>query len=197
MMDNQRFMLSGWEDEENDIDLDRNPKVSDEKDMLEAAENGDLIKVKELFNKNFSLIHAIDQDKYTALHRACYGNHIEVVKFLIENGANISAKTTMLWEPLHSCCKWNNTECAAILIQHGADVNAQSEGGQTPLHIAASYGVSYNTVQLLLMDPNIKTDIKNNSGEFAEDIAKRSSKFYNVFEMADSVLKTHNLELLS
>lgn len=62
------------------------------------------------------------------MHRACYSNNIEVVKYLLQKGANISAKTEMLWEPLHSCCQWNHKECAAVLIQNGADVNAKSEG---------------------------------------------------------------------
>lgn len=60
--------------------------------------------------------------------------------------------------------------------------------GQTPLHIAASHGASYETVQLLLMNPYIKPEILNNTNETAYDIAKRSSKYYHIFEMADPLL---------
>lgn len=60
--------------------------------------------------------------------------------------------------------------------------------GQTPLHVAASHGASYEAVQLLLMDPNIKPDLRNKSNETAYDIAKRSSKYYHIFDMADPAL---------
>lgn len=43
-------------------------------------------------------------------------------------------------------------------------------------------------VQLLLMNPYIKPDILNKSNETAYDIAKRSSKYYHIFEMAHPAL---------
>ena len=57
----------------------------DEKAILQAAENGNLEKVKNLLAKNPSLIEAADIDGYTPLHRACYGNHIEIVEVFIKN----------------------------------------------------------------------------------------------------------------
>ncbi|KAJ8933474.1 hypothetical protein NQ318_023068 [Aromia moschata] len=147
MVSDERFSVSGWEDDFNDIDETRNPKDNLQNEILEASEKGNLLILKSLIEKDPELINATDKDKYTPLHRACYSNNIEVVKYLIQQGANISAKTEMQWQPLHSCCQWNHKECAAILMQQGADINARSEGDQTPLHIAASHGASYETVQ--------------------------------------------------
>jgi len=195
-MDDERFQVSGWDDDLNDIDKSRNPTEPLSKHILEASENGDFQAVKDLLDKDPNLINATDKDRYTPLHRACYGDHLEVVQLLVERGADLSAKTEMQWEPLHSCCQWNNVRCAAFLIQSGANVNAASEGGQTPLHIAASHGACYDTVQLLLMHPYINPKLKNNNGETATDIAKRSSKYYNVFDMIDPVLDCKNIELL-
>lgn len=75
------------------------------------------------------MVKAVDKDGYTPLHRACYGNHTEMVAFLLSKGANISSKTQMQWEPLHSCCQWNHKDCAIRMLQAGADVNARSDGG--------------------------------------------------------------------
>lgn len=100
-----------------------------EKEILWAAENGDLKKLKILLEQNPLLVNCTDRDGYTPLHRACYSNHIEVVDLLLSYGADVSSKTLMLWQPLHSCCQWNHRDCAVRLIQHGADVNALSEGG--------------------------------------------------------------------
>lgn len=79
---------------------------------------------------NPNLINARDEDKYTPLHRACYSNQIEIVKYLLQNGADVTAKTELQWQPLHSCCQWNHFECAAVLLQNGADINARTEGGK-------------------------------------------------------------------
>lgn len=56
------------------------------------------------------------------------------------------------------------------------------------MHIAASHGASYDTISLLLMHPYIKPDIRNNNNETAKDIAQRSSKYYHMFDMADTAL---------
>ncbi|KAL1502363.1 hypothetical protein ABEB36_007512 [Hypothenemus hampei] len=194
-MGDENFSVSGWDYDE-DIDQSRNPQEKLQRNILEAAEQGDLEVIKDLLSQDPSLIHATDKDKYTPLHRACYSNQLNVVKYLVHNGADISAKTEMNWEPLHSCCQWSHVECAAFLIQNGANVNALSEGGQTPLHIAASHGKNYDTVQLLLMHPYINPHLKNNSGETAADLAKRSSKYYNVFDIVDPVLSSQNIMLL-
>ncbi|KAK4873106.1 hypothetical protein RN001_015135 [Aquatica leii] len=179
----ERFLVSGWDDDLNDYEEEKQPHETPQKEILWAAENGKLDVVKQLIESDPTLTGVVDSDGYTPLHRACYSNHCDVVSYLLENGANVSAKTLMQWQPLHSACQWNNVNCALRLIQYGADVNAVTEGGQTPLHIAASHGTSYDTVQLLLIQPYIRPDLKNNSNETAYDIAKRSSKYYNIFDM--------------
>lgn len=55
----------------------------DAKEILAAAENGDLDKVKKLLTKNHRLLECTDKDGYTPLHRACYGNHVEIVEVKI------------------------------------------------------------------------------------------------------------------
>lgn len=100
------------------------------KEILWAAENGNLEVIKGLIEQDSSLVHSTDTDGYTPLHRACYGDYTEIVSYLIQHGANISAKTQFLWEPLHSCCQWNHFKCAKILIDAGANVNALTEGSK-------------------------------------------------------------------
>ncbi|XP_022915971.1 ankyrin repeat domain-containing protein 49-like [Onthophagus taurus] len=188
-MNDERFLVSGWEDDLNDIDEEENPHETPEKEVLWAAENGELNDLKRLIEANAELINIVDKDGYSPLHRACYGNHIEMVEYLLTKGANIGSKTQMKWEPLHSCCQWSHTQCAIRLLQEGADVNAISDGGQTPLHVAANHGACYDMIQLLLMHPYIKPELVNNSKETAENIAKRSSKYYHIFEMADPAIQ--------
>lgn len=96
---------------------------------MQAAEDGNVDKLKHLLSQDPKLVNCSDKDGYTPLHRACYSNQPEVVDLLLSLGADVGAKTELQWQPLHSCCQWNNKDCAVRLIQHGADVNACSEGG--------------------------------------------------------------------
>lgn len=54
----------------------------DEKAILAAAEEGDLEKIKTLLGQNSLLLECTDKDGYTPLHRACYGNHPEIVEVI-------------------------------------------------------------------------------------------------------------------
>ncbi|KAJ8929267.1 hypothetical protein NQ314_018060, partial [Rhamnusium bicolor] len=103
IVNDERFEVSGWEDDLHDIDETRNPEDEMQNKILVACEKGNLDEVKSLLAQDPELVNVRDKDRYTPLHRACYSNNVEVVKFLIQNGANVGAKTEMQWEPLHSC----------------------------------------------------------------------------------------------
>lgn len=151
------------------------------KKLLIAAEKGRLLELSNLLGIDASLISFADSDGYTALHRASYGGHKDCIKYLLKYGANIEAKTTDGWTPLHCAARWNNIEVAEYLLERGADINAKSSGGNTPLHLAASngrYSLTCDLVQLLLYHPNCDFRLRNDSGDTAFDIAKRSGPFY-------------------
>uniref|UniRef100_A0A915IJE7 Uncharacterized protein n=1 Tax=Romanomermis culicivorax TaxID=13658 RepID=A0A915IJE7_ROMCU len=97
--------------------------------MLWAAENGKLSVVQELCNVNPNLVNARDADEYTPLHRACYNNHADVVKFLIDHNAQLNAKTEDGWQPLHSAARWGSFDAAQLLIDTEiVDINATTNG---------------------------------------------------------------------
>lgn len=121
------------------IEEDENPHATLEREILWAASELDKNDVVEdILNKDSSLVHAIDRDGYTPLHKAAYNNNYELAQLLLKYKADPNKKTEYQWTSLHSACKWNNSRLAALLLQHDADINAISEGEQTPLHITAS-----------------------------------------------------------
>lgn len=95
-----------------------------------AVNEGKIDLVREILKTDASCVHAVDQDGYTPLHRACYNNNVEMAKLLLKYGANTNAVTEYRWTPLHSACKWGNTECVALLLQFGSNINATSDGGR-------------------------------------------------------------------
>jgi len=56
-------------------------------ELLEAAENGDLIKVQTLL-ENGANPNARDGYGWTPLHSAALNGHVEIVKILLERGAD-------------------------------------------------------------------------------------------------------------
>lgn len=158
--------------------------------LLWAAEKNRLATVQRLLSEKAAEVNTRDEDEYTPLHRAAYSGHLDVVRELVAQGADVHAVTIDGWTPLHSACKWNNTRVASFLLQHDADINAQTKGLLTPLHLAAGNRDSRDTLELLLMNRYIKPELKNNSRETASDIARRTSIYHYLFEIAEGCTNT-------
>ncbi|XP_041054868.1 ankyrin repeat domain-containing protein 49 isoform X2 [Carcharodon carcharias] len=185
-------MWIGESDEEDEAESDSDFKKKEielENDpaslLLWASEKNQISIVSRLLSENPSLVNVKDDDNYTPLHRAAYSDHIEVVRELIAHGADVHARTVDGWTPLHSACKWNNAAIASFLLQHEADINAQTNGLQTALHLASGSKDAKETIELLLMNRYINSNLKNNLGETAYDVAWRTNMYYYLFEITE------------
>lgn len=83
--------------------------------LLKAARRGRLDLVTYVLDMDGSLIDACDGDGYTALHRASYEGHEDVVRTLLLRGADVSALTLDGWQPLHCACRWGKVRAAAFI----------------------------------------------------------------------------------
>ncbi|GFS36975.1 ankyrin repeat domain-containing protein 49 [Nephila pilipes] len=175
------------EDERPVEDLGGDPK----KLILWAAEKNELETMRRLLEEDPSLVNARDNDLYTPLHRASYSNNIEVIKMLLSYDADVSSKTTDGWEALHCACKWDSVEAVSLLLQNGADVNAQTKGHITPLHLAAANASGRRTLELLLWQPYIDPNIKNDAGDTAYDIAYRTGPLGALFEILEESVNVY------
>lgn len=117
-----------------------------------------------------------------------YIYHCFFLQYLLQAGAKIDAKTQDEWQPLHSASCWNNVECVATLIANGADINAKSKGDQTPLHLVSASSHNSPALQLLLLHPDTNPKLINSSGDTAEHIARRTGKYYPMFEIIEDCL---------
>ena len=77
--------------------------------FLTCCESGSLENVKKLLEFKTDLINVKDSDGYTALHRASYNGHLDVISQLISSGASVVARTDDGWQPLHCACRWSMT----------------------------------------------------------------------------------------
>lgn len=131
-------------------------------DVFEAACLGELEKLKQLVEKNPSLVKAYSPDGFTALALAAYLGQKDTVEYLISKGADVNAKAnnTTGFTPLTGTVSENHTEIAKILAENGANVNHRYEGGYAPLIHAAASG-NIELVKVLLdskADPNVRAN---------------------------------------
>ncbi|XP_052867567.1 ankyrin repeat domain-containing protein 49-like [Anopheles cruzii] len=180
------MFVSGWDDPDDLIEEDNDPKASVERHALWAAGENKMDLLTAMLSLKPSIVHATDRDGYTVLHKACYNNNLAMAKVALRHGADPNARTEMGWTPLHSACKWNNATCAALMLQFGADVNAPSDGDQTPLHIAVTVSNCRPTLVTLLLNEKCDPERRNNSNETAQVIAKRTGPLFPIFAMAHS-----------
>jgi len=122
-----------------------------------------------------------------------YGNHLEVIKLLIESGTNINVKNSNGWTALMFAASRNNTEVVKVLISAGADINAKNNYGWTALMYAALDG-SKEAVKFLI-DAGADINAKNSEGWTALMLAAKSRNLeaYNflVDTGADIEAKNH------
>jgi cytohesin len=104
-------------------------------EIIKAAENGDLARLKALVAKGTD-VNVKNTRGYTPLHWAVSQNHKDVVEFLIAEGADVDARSNGDSTPLHFV---KNKAVAETLITNGADMEVKDNKGYTPLLRAAKY----------------------------------------------------------
>ena len=106
------------------------------KEIIKAAKNGQVTRIKELLAADASLINARDNDGSTALHCATWKGQREVAALLLVSGADVNAHNrNEHWgtTPLHAAAHANQAAIAQLLLDRGADVNAKDMEGRTPM----------------------------------------------------------------
>ena len=127
--------------------------VSQGAEIHEAAELGDLERVKGCLAKDPKQIDLVDTKGQTVLARAARSGKQEVVEFLLDMGAP---------EDIYGATIVGHVDkVAAFLKQDKKLVNARDSGGKAPLHWAALYGQK-KVMELLLAE---KADVNLLDGD--------------------------------
>ena len=122
-------------------------------EIHEAAELGDLEKVKACLEKDPKQINATDEKGRTVLARAARSGKKELVEFLLAMGAK---------EDIYAAAVVGHVDkVAAFLKQDKKLINARDSGGKAPLHWAALYGQK-KMMELLLAE---KADVNLLDGD--------------------------------
>jgi ankyrin repeat protein len=132
-----------------------------ERDLLVAAERGEIVTVRELVAKG-ARINWRDHRGRTPLLAATQRNRIEVAKFLIQEGADVNTKDLIQDTPFLVAGAEGRTDILKLMLAAGADLKDTNRFGGTALIPAAHRG-HVETVKLLLTT-KIDKDHVNNLG---------------------------------
>ena len=117
-------------------------------DLINAAKNGDLPRVKALLAAKAD-VNAKSDDGFTALMMASEEGRLDVVQALLAGNADANAKTAKGATALMMASLNGDPKIVRALLAAKADVNATAEGGATAL-IAASVKGNLEVVRALL-----------------------------------------------
>lgn len=119
-------------------------------EIIVAAASGNLDKVKEQINNNPQLVNVRDANGLTPLHCAVRGNHLEILKILLENGADVNIKTSSDESALHFAATRGYSDIVKLLLENGAYLEATNKYQRTPLLVAARERGGIETIQTLV-----------------------------------------------
>ncbi|WP_168464185.1 ankyrin repeat domain-containing protein [Wolbachia endosymbiont of Ctenocephalides felis wCfeT] len=119
--------------------------------LLKAAKEGIIGKVKKLIRKGAGVNARDNKYGWTALHWAAFNGHTEVVVFLLGKGADVHIQNYHKETPLHLAAQMGHKDVVESLINNGAKakINARSKSGWISLHYAACNGKK-DVVELLI-----------------------------------------------
>jgi len=135
-----------------------------EVDICIAAARADLNRIKELLDKDPSLVND-DSTGLTPMDWAGYGNSSEAIDLLVKYGADVNYRHKMgEFTALMFPVKTNGTKAVSALLMHGADPNLSDHKGWTSLHHAATmtYTKDNSDVVRLLLENGADPNLKNN-----------------------------------
>lgn len=118
---------------------------------------------------------------------------LDAVMVLLDNGASVNQQDNMGRSPLIAASMTDKKELVSLLLERKADTNLRTERGETALLLSVRTGL-VDIVDVLLTDPNINLDLKNEDGWSALMYASRGGNLALVRALLD---KGANINLQS
>ena len=160
-----------------------------------ACVQGKTLSVEVLLRRGAS-ITARDHFCRTPLHSAAAAGHQNALLFLLQSepGPDINARDSEGNTALHVACDKGHEACAKAILfdaEHRSrplQLDGRNVEGDTPLHLAAAWG--FAEIVHLLLEYHARTDLLNNHGRSAGDVAANGA-------LADLIRSTDNSKNLN
>jgi len=134
--------------------------------LAKAVVDGDVARIKSLFEAKGFDVDAKDRNGETALKHAVRNGDVEIIKLLVAKGANPNVKDdgNDVWTMLTKAVTDGNVEIVKLLLKAKADVNAKDRNGETAL-VHAIRGGNSEIAGLLVdagaVEDHVSRDLRN------------------------------------
>lgn len=135
--------------------------------LNEAAEQGDLAKVKSLLTKNKIDLNAQDSTGMTPLMMASMGGNLDIVKFLLSKKVKLELKNNGGETALAFAVTNDNYEVAQALISAGANVDITVAGDEQDTLFMRAAANDKKTAEIILKKNKALINKTNKLGETA------------------------------
>ncbi|EGD78869.1 hypothetical protein PTSG_01846 [Salpingoeca rosetta] len=117
---------------------EKKERMQREKDMREAAFDGEIDTLLNLFDKFELDIDAADGNGDTPLLEAAGGGHVAAVNLLISRGADVNAQGRFDRTPLYRAAFGGHADVVSVLLEAGGDPRVYDSEGITPAEVASN-----------------------------------------------------------
>ncbi|XP_022133478.1 ankyrin repeat domain-containing protein EMB506, chloroplastic [Momordica charantia] len=145
------------------------------------ALSGQIIQMDKLLESGFD-IDSVDEDGFSALHKAIIGRKDAVIGHLLRKGASPHVKDKNGATPLHYAVQVGAKQIVKLLIKYKVDVNVADSDGWTPLHIAIQ-GRNRDITKILLVN-GVDRNRRNKDGKTALDLSLCYGKNFKSYDLS-------------
>ncbi|XP_037543766.1 ankyrin repeat domain-containing protein 1-like [Nematolebias whitei] len=135
-----------------------------------------------------------DNFQRTALHKASFKGHMDVIKRLLEAGAVIEQKDKLEATAVHWACRGGNLLALEFLLNQGAKFTSRDKLLSTPLHVAVRTGHCECAEHLIHCGADVNAKDRDGDTPMHDAVRINRFKMIKLLTMYGASLSTKNLD---
>ncbi|XP_047458580.1 ankyrin repeat domain-containing protein 1 [Mugil cephalus] len=137
---------------------------------------------------------AADNFQRTALHKASFKGHVEVMKRLLEAGAALEKKDKLEATAVHWACRGGSLPALQLLLDQGAKFTSRDKLHSTPLHVAVRTGHCECAEHLIHCGADVNAKDRDGDTPMHDAVRINRFKMIRLLMMYGASLNTKNCD---